>query len=165
MANKPSFTLMDYRQRILDELHKLKGSIYSVHERYQEEDVSIITRKRKSPRRWKKNSFLPILRGTHWRRVHNLWEKKINFFDHLTTYRKNSCYLQKGWKIWKNAQGPKNDKSQWRTVTRNNAIAPVSLHEFRSVIFWKKGKIIEGSDAARAPILPPKEKTPIDQIS
>lgn len=26
MANKPSFTIMDYRQRIIDELAKLKSS-------------------------------------------------------------------------------------------------------------------------------------------
>lgn len=29
MANKPSFTLMDYRQRIIDELTKIKNSMAS----------------------------------------------------------------------------------------------------------------------------------------
>lgn len=29
MANKPSFTLMDYKQRVIDSLSKLKGSKYA----------------------------------------------------------------------------------------------------------------------------------------
>ena len=30
MANKPSFTLLDYKQRILDELSSLKSSTYGM---------------------------------------------------------------------------------------------------------------------------------------
>lgn len=34
MANKPSFTLMDYKQRVLDELSSIKSGLWFQHHRY-----------------------------------------------------------------------------------------------------------------------------------
>jgi hypothetical protein len=61
LANKPVFTLMDYKQRIEDELQKTKGRKYEGMQSFEPSS----TRKHRIPRnnwRWRGKSWLGCLR-------------------------------------------------------------------------------------------------------
>jgi hypothetical protein len=53
LANKPVFTLMDYKQRVEDELHKLKGRMINTIQKFAQNSIRT-PRKMRSSSKWRR---------------------------------------------------------------------------------------------------------------
>lgn len=76
LANKPVFTLMDYKQRIEDELQKIKGRKYGGMQSYEPSSTRKLSRPRSSWR-WRRKSWLDCSRkNSTWNEQSNTQKRQ-----------------------------------------------------------------------------------------
>lgn len=104
MANKPSFTYMDYKQRIVDELAKLKSSIGGWYRRRNEKNESRVSVGWEDVAYREKNNVRVALRRIEFNREIRDPYKKISGPRGRSANIESSLNIQEGRIVSENAQ-------------------------------------------------------------